>query len=1428
MNPFHYYAEYRVLVCKSCQYAVQPGYIAAHLRGDQHRLTRQQYNEIAAQYAGTDLANPVTEVIVPDTIVAPIDHLPIYRDGLACNSCSYVCRSVQVMKIHRRKVHHERVGRGRRPEVFEWESTWCQCFFTSIGQRYFRVQQTIQQEDDDDEQLRQVHQQLDEKEKEEEEKRRIVKDSDEVTEVSAWLDRTQWIRHLEGQDKSDIAQLVKPAQQDEEELREVEKSVVRLVEQARQTILQKKVNIFTLQRLESFQPGQDAQKPFHVNFGTDTIQRYQRIWKQLLVYVLRTVDTESQRYQCTKEQQDSIQSVRIAVDNFREDSSEAMQQEMDKYCLQLCVTLLAHRLDHDEYESAVISFLAVMGLENILGTSRYRFKDSAQYTPVLSGFIKIAQMLTLQYCFQQEEDDEVESCRALLEELHSRFLTDSSGTPMDWALRLRLYGRGISRRMTMPGCINWIGDTVVYEDIELSMTDFRTMVHKLSEETQCMLHELLFVKHVSEIPAYSWTELKDNAAKDEPGWNFIQDKRNRMLENRRWLLNRVLQQRQLRAEFMNDTGVWRQGRVNDWCDKHVELLEKLLILIHMTGGQPARARELLSIRYCNTEKGGHRSIFIENGLVVVVTYYHKGYNITGTEKIIHRYLPVEVSDILLQYIWLVLPMRQQFDKVVFEKTDIRSSFLWTSDWGGKKWDGNRMREILKRESDRLIGIRMHKQAYRHIAIAISDRYMKRKFDRDDGKREKDEDEQQDDALARQSTHSPETAGSVYARSLQEAPSHVQSMRHRFRTASIEWHKVLEFNEQMHQELKMGQGRGRLGGDVGELLGVKRGRTEEHEKSPGPRIRRWQSLRQTDLQAAIERLMGAGTQFRGKQQAALRAIMDGKSPIIVVMRTGGGKSLMFMLPASVKDAGTTVVVTPLIALKQDMQRRCRELGLECAEWDTRRKMRDCCILLVTPESAISKGFMTYMRKLQVMDRLDRIVIDECHILLNTRLDFRRKLQKLRKVVEFAVQLVLLTATLPVSKESELLSMISIEGPLMFRERTTRHNIAYSIRRCNVEELDEVVREIVRRQEDGRIIVYGGRVDRCKELAELLSCAAYIAESGEKTEALQEWIENKSRVIVGTNALGLGIDVDDVRLVLHAEVGYGLMNYGQESGRAGRDGLRSEAIVLLAEDRILSKYKDTEQRLMWEYVLTEGCRRIKLDQYMDGNMETMECIEGQEVCDNCIRGRELVEEVEWTQETGYGVSQEGEEAMITAANMAEYEKQGRQRKEQQLQYRRRNMQAAEELVGLQKTLDMLVGRCVYCVYNGLEAEHVMAECQEEWGQRAWQVSQQTGKMIRYAKYAACWGCGCAQWICGAYLGGGDRKCKYKDIVLAGVVVGVMDVERGGQKRVFEVAGQEFEEEKELVGWLGGMGGIRGKQASNAMVIFNFLFNVNIIKN
>lgn len=1234
MDPFHYYSQYRVLVCKSCQYAVPRSHIVAHLRSNGHELSRQQCQEIVNNYKDIEIADPHTARIAPKAIVQPIDHLTIHRDGLKCMYCNYICRSVAVAKKHQRQSHDMRVGRGRRTESVGWKSAiWCQQFFTGVGRYFFEVQQTnqaVQQPADNTARLLSlVHRQLDQKEKVVQQKKQVIRDNEDTTEVSSWLDRTQWVRHLEGQDRATMAKLINPARDEELKLQHVEKSLVRLVEKARQTVLQKKVSTFMLHRIQSFHGGQDSHKPFHVQLDSKTIDRYQWVWSKLLVYILRTAGLDSRLYRLTKDQEWWVGEVLIEAgqvvyydgEQIEELEAEKVKEELDWSCLQLCVALLDHRLDHDEYESGIVSYLAIAGLEYIPGSKppEYKFKEALHYTGILSGFIKVAQMLTVQYCLEKEEKKLEESCRELLEKLHMRFLVVGTATPMDWALRLRLYGRAVEVKTTAVGNINWVGEKVIYREIELSMSDFRGLVHKLCEQTRdILIKDLLFMEGAEgDLPRYSWLELKDNAAKDEPGWYFVQDWRNCMQEGTRWLLNHILGRRELAEQFMQvdgGRGIWKHGRVNDYMDKMSLFMEKLLVLVHMSAGQPARSRELLSLRYCNTEKGGHRCIFVENGLMAIVTFYDKGYNIRGTEKIIHRYLPQEVGELLLLYIWLVLPLRQQLAKLVYDDDEIPTAFLWSMD-RRKKWTSERVSAVLKRECDMLIGVPLNISSYRHIAIAMSNRYMKKtRFDKDEDK--KDEDEQHDEAFDKQSAHTAETAGSVYARHIEEASSHIQLVRHRYRQSSIEWHEFLQFGSSL----------GGVGGVVESRLGLKRMREGEHEGSPGPRFRRWQTLRQTNLQEALQRLMGRETQFRGKQLVAIRAIMDNKSPIILVMATGGGKSLTFMLPASVKEAGTTVVVTPLVSLKQDMQRRCRELGLDCISWSARKKMPDSCIILVTPESAVSQGFMNHLRKLQGMDRLDRIVIDECHILLNTRLDFRRKLQKLRKMVEFTTQLVLLTATLPPSKEAELLSMISIEAPLIFRDKTSRHNIVYAVRRYRSKDIDGEVVKIVKSRlrqygsgdgdgDGGRIIVYGGRVEHCKKLGAELGCEVYFAEAADKAVALQDWLDGRTRTLVATNALGLGIDVPDVRLVLHAEASFDLLNYAQESGRAGRDRLRSEAIVLLGEEGILSKYKDTEERLLWEYMLWDGCRRVKLDQYLDGNLETVCCLENQEKCDNC---------------------------------------------------------------------------------------------------------------------------------------------------------------------------------------------------------------------
>lgn len=137
-----------------------------------------------------------------------------------------------------------------------------------------------------------------------------------------------------------------------------------------------------------------------------------------------------------------------------------------------------------------------------------------------------------------------------------------------------------------------------------------------------------------------------------------------------------------------------------------------------------------------------------------------------------------------------------------------------------------------------------------------------------------------------------------------------------------------------------------------------------------------------------------------------------------MATGAGKSLLFMLPACCGEGGTSVVVVPLIALRQDMRQRCERLGVPCVEWNGRRPPNAAKIVLVIPEAALSDGFRSFLTRLHITRALDRIVIDECHVMLNDQPEFRRQVRQLRQLVSLEVQMVLLTATLPPTKERKL--------------------------------------------------------------------------------------------------------------------------------------------------------------------------------------------------------------------------------------------------------------------------------------------------------------------------------------------------------------------------------------------------------------------------
>ncbi|KAF4435294.1 hypothetical protein F53441_13545, partial [Fusarium austroafricanum] len=350
------------------------------------------------------------------------------------------------------------------------------------------------------------------------------------------------------------------------------------------------------------------------------------------------------------------------------------------------------------------------------------------------------------------------------------------------------------------------------------------------------------------------------------------------------------------------------------------------------------------------------------------------------------------------------------------------------------------------------------------------------------------------------------------------------------------------------------------------------------------LRRWKTLRRINLDQELCRLYGEHVRFRGKQREAVEAIMMNKSPVVVVMGTGSGKSLCFMLPAASCLGGLTIVIVPLVSLQGDMMDRCQKLKISCAEWRGDRLPGDVSILFVTPESAMTKRFLDFLESRRIMAKVDRVVVDECHTIMEGSLLFRPKLRELGTLALIGVQMVYLTATLPPSDELAFFSLINTrhEDVIMVRARTTRSNVAYSVKSVPASTAAGAVTAVVEQARvtidqmlekypwPAKVIVYCQRVEATEDLAGKLGCDAYHREIDTrdgKAERLKFWMSGTrreqygdGRVIVATNALGLGIDVPDIRAVIHVEMPHTMADYAQQSGRAGRDGQRSEAIVI----------------------------------------------------------------------------------------------------------------------------------------------------------------------------------------------------------------------------------------------------------------------------
>ena len=395
-------------------------------------------------------------------------------------------------------------------------------------------------------------------------------------------------------------------------------------------------------------------------------------------------------------------------------------------------------------------------------------------------------------------------------------------------------------------------------------------------------------------------------------------------------------------------------------------------------------------------------------------------------------------------------------------------------------------------------------------------------------------------------------------------------------------------------------------------------------------------------------------FRPGQEAVINAILEGRD-ILAVMPTGAGKSLCYQVPAMLL-SGITLVISPLISLMQDQVKALNEAGVNAAFINSslsEKELNDTFknaykghykIIYVAPERLMSEGFISFAKSVEI----SMVTVDEAHCISQWGQDFRPSYMDIAEFINILDKRPIIsafTATATQNVREDIICSLGLNNPYFLVTGFDRENLFFQVDKPQNKE--RFILDFIERHRGESGIIYCATRKNVDSLYTLLrkqhiSVGKYHAgmSNEERKQMQNDFVFDYTSIVIATNAFGMGIDKSNVRFVIHYNMPSSMENYYQEAGRAGRDGLNSECILLFSPqdiiiNRFLLEHKDFSDIDPID-AMTIRERDIKRLQIMEGYCYTTECLRNYilkyfgedpkkpcDDCGNCLRQFETLD-------------------------------------------------------------------------------------------------------------------------------------------------------------------------------------------------------------